>query len=212
LRIDVARPLRRIRPERHHRPLARRGDGDLVFAKDVPLVGSPLLLDAVVYRCPAGRQPPGVDALLEYRSINHLSVASASSLTVLAGSTRPIRPHLPALRELRELIADVPEHRSIRRHPEPWSRRASSPASCSGWRRCSRVWSSRRSMMRRYTCTLWKGAMRCSSRRRWQGKRFPVRQGKLRTTLHPPRGRHFVEPRRRGSLFADLMRAGRTST
>lgn len=49
MRVDLARSLRRIRPERFRGSLARRGDDELVFAADLPPFGAGLLLDTTVY-------------------------------------------------------------------------------------------------------------------------------------------------------------------
>jgi predicted nucleic acid-binding protein len=112
LRIDLDRSLRRVRPERFARTLARRGDDELAFATDVPLQGFPLLLDTTVYVDGLeGTAPPAVGALLEHRTVSHLDIA----LGELAHNFGRLDPSHPGtrtvLRELRGAIGDVPRHR-----------------------------------------------------------------------------------------------------
>lgn len=112
MRIDLRRSLRRIRPDKDRPPLKRRGDRELVFAADVPRVGAPLLLDTTVYiDILEGATPAALDALLEQRPLNHISVA-LGELSHNFGRLDPSHPATPAaLLELRAVIEDIPPRR-----------------------------------------------------------------------------------------------------
>jgi predicted nucleic acid-binding protein len=117
LRIDVARSLRRIRPRALSSAIGAThwSDGATAISSSRRTCRSSvpsLLLDTVVYiDVLQGVRPPEVAALLEHRNINHLSVA-LGELSHNFGRLDPAHPATaPAIRELRELIADVPEHR-----------------------------------------------------------------------------------------------------
>ena len=60
MRVDLARSLRRIKPERFSGSLPRRDDADLDFVEAAPSLGPPLLLDTCVYIDGLeGNLPPG---------------------------------------------------------------------------------------------------------------------------------------------------------
>ena len=83
MRVDLARSLRRIRPDRRTGSLSRRDDDQLDFAQAAALFGPPLLLDTSVYVDGLeGSLPPHVDALLQARTLMHLSVASGNCHTI----------------------------------------------------------------------------------------------------------------------------------
>ncbi len=110
--FDLDRSLRRIRPQRFLRPLARRSSNELHFVTG-RLIGRPeLVLDTCVYLdVLAGRSPAEVDALVESRIVNHLSVCVAE-LVHAFGRLDPRHPGTPAaLRELAGSVADIPPHR-----------------------------------------------------------------------------------------------------
>jgi len=112
LRVDLARSLRRIRPERFTGSLSRRDDAYLDFADGAPLVGAPLLLDTCVYIDGLeGSLPRPVESLLRTRSLMHLSVV----LGELSHSFGRLDPRHPRTREhldeLAGMIGDIPRHR-----------------------------------------------------------------------------------------------------
>jgi hypothetical protein len=112
LRVDLARSLRRIKPERFTLSLTRRDDADLDFVEAAPSLGSPLLLDTCVYIDGLeGNLPPGVETLLRARTLMHLSVV-LGELSHNFGRLDPGHPHTQEhLDELARMIEDVPRHR-----------------------------------------------------------------------------------------------------
>ena len=110
--FDLARALRRLRPERHRDKFVRRPDEALPFVTDVASPGRELLLDTTVYiDVLQGRTPDSVDRMLQLRVINHSSV-SLSELTHLFGRLDPQDRRTPSvLREIRGVIAGIPAHR-----------------------------------------------------------------------------------------------------
>lgn len=112
MRIDLRRSLRRIRPEKPRAPLARRADRELAFAADVPAAGPPLLLDTTVYiDALEGATPTELDTLLQQRALNHVSIA-IGELSHNFGRLDPSHSNTrAALRELRQAIEDIPDHR-----------------------------------------------------------------------------------------------------
>jgi hypothetical protein len=92
LRIDLARSLRRIRPERFSVPLRRRDDADLDFVDAAGSLGPPILLNTCVYIDGLeGTLPPGVESLLRQRTLMHLSVVLGELSHNSAGSIRGTR-------------------------------------------------------------------------------------------------------------------------
>jgi predicted nucleic acid-binding protein len=107
LQADLARSLRRIKPERRTRSLSRRDDGDLDFAETAALIGPPLLLDTCVYVDDLeGSLPPQVETLLRARTLMHLSVVLAE-LSHNFGRLDP--RHANTRRNLAELAAMIEE-------------------------------------------------------------------------------------------------------
>jgi hypothetical protein len=112
LRVDLARSLRRIRPERFNGSLLRRDDADLSFVDDAPPLGPPLLLDTCVYIDGLENSlPPRVESLLRVRSLMHLSVV-LGELSHNFGRLDPRHPRTREhLDELAGMIEDIPRHR-----------------------------------------------------------------------------------------------------
>ncbi|MBV8752953.1 MAG: PIN domain-containing protein [Hyphomicrobiales bacterium] len=112
--LDINRVLRRLKPEKHGPSLQRRSDAELLFVESEAVAGAPLLLDSCVYiHVLRGKTPQHVDELLRARTIYHSAVA-ISELTNRLGSHVPQNEReSDAQNELRETIADIPQHRMI---------------------------------------------------------------------------------------------------
>ncbi len=112
MRVDLARSLRRIKPERFRGSLPRRDDADLDFVDDAGPPGPPLLLDTCVYiDALTGSLPTGAELLLRTRTLMHLSVV-LGELSHNFGRLDPAHPHTQEhLSELAEVIGDIPGHR-----------------------------------------------------------------------------------------------------
>lgn len=110
--LDLAGALRRLKPEKRTRPLARRSDHELAFVDHEPLAGPPLLLDTTVYiDMLQDRAPPSLEELLRVRQVNHSSVAVAE-LVHNFGRLDPAHPGTRSvLAEIRGTIEDIPPHR-----------------------------------------------------------------------------------------------------
>lgn len=113
--FDLASALRRLKPQRAGRPLARRPDADLPFLDSSPAPGPELLLDANVYiDVLQGRSPEALDMLLTLRIANH-STVTLSELTHLFGRLDPSHAQTGGvLRELTGVINDIPANRLTR--------------------------------------------------------------------------------------------------
>lgn len=112
MQADLARSLRRIKPDRRTAPLSRRDDDDLDFAETADLAGPPLLLDTCVYVDGLeGNLPPRVEALLLARTLMHVSVV-LGELSHNFGRLDPRHRHTRQhLNELAGVIEDIPRHR-----------------------------------------------------------------------------------------------------
>ena len=112
MRIDLARSLRRIKPERFGGSLPRRNDADLDFVEAAASFGSPLLLDTCVYiDALEGNLPPGMEVLLRARTLMHLSVV-LGELSLNFGRLDPEHPRTHEhLDELAQMFEDIPRHR-----------------------------------------------------------------------------------------------------
>lgn len=76
--VDLARLLRRIKPDKIAAPLEPRADTELPFAEQQQTFGPPLLLDTCVYlHVLKGQTPPAADRLISGRTILHSAVAVA---------------------------------------------------------------------------------------------------------------------------------------
>lgn len=112
MQADLARSLRRIKPQHLRRPLSQRPDGDLDFADAAAAAGPPLLLDTCVYVDGLeGSLPTRVEALLRTRTLMHLSVV----LGELSHNFGRLDPKHPGTRrhlaELAGVIGEIPPHR-----------------------------------------------------------------------------------------------------
>lgn len=110
--FDLARALRRIKPQRVKHGLRRRPLAHLPVVETPVSAGAELLLDTCVYiDVLQGSTPPGVDALLEARIANHSTVCLAE-MTHLFGRLDPRHARTKGvLREVRRTIEDMPVHR-----------------------------------------------------------------------------------------------------
>jgi len=112
LSFDLARALRRIKPQRTTDTIQRRPIADLPVLQTPISAGLELLLDTCVYiDVLQGRSPVSVDELLEARIVNHSTVC-LGELTHLFGRLDPVHPATKTvLREIRRTIEDIPDHR-----------------------------------------------------------------------------------------------------
>jgi predicted nucleic acid-binding protein len=112
LSFDLARALRRIKPQRTAHGVQRRTLADLPAVKVPVSAGAELVLDTCVYiDVLQGRTPPSVDRLIEARIANHSAVCLAE-MTHLFGRLDPRHARTKsALRELRRTIEDMPAYR-----------------------------------------------------------------------------------------------------
>ena len=110
--FDLARALRRVKPQRKADALPLRPFEALPVVKSPVSAGAELLLDTCVYiDVLQGRTPASVDELLEARIINHSTICLAE-MTHLFGRLDPA--HIgtkDVLREIRRTIEDIPRHR-----------------------------------------------------------------------------------------------------
>lgn len=109
--FDLAASLRRLKPNKRTRPLARRPDNELPFVDRNLTVGAPVLLDTTVYiDVLTGRAPPALKDLLLLRQVNHSSVA-VGELTHLFGRLDPVHPDTKGiLAQIEGVIDDIPAH------------------------------------------------------------------------------------------------------
>jgi predicted nucleic acid-binding protein len=112
LSFDLARALRRIKPQRTVGSMQRRRTTDLPLVQTPIAAGAELLLDTCVYiDVLQGRTPANVDDLLEARILNHSTVCLAE-LTHLFGRLDPAHASTrTVLREIRRTIEGIPSHR-----------------------------------------------------------------------------------------------------
>jgi predicted nucleic acid-binding protein len=112
LSFDLARALRRIKPQRTVGSMQRRRTTDLPLVQTPIAAGAELLLDTGVYiDVLQGRTPANVDDLLEARILNHSTVCLAE-LTHLFGRLDPAHASTrTVLREIRRTIEGIPSHR-----------------------------------------------------------------------------------------------------
>jgi predicted nucleic acid-binding protein len=112
LSFELAASLRRLKPQKRTRPLARRDDADLTFVDATVAAGPPILLDTNVYIDSLHKRLPGeVKELLRIRQINHSSVAAAELAHIL-GRLDPGHPGTkPALAAVQASLEAIPPHR-----------------------------------------------------------------------------------------------------
>ena len=109
--FDLARALRRIRPQRPA-TIGRRERSQLPHVSLPVSAGGELLIDTCVYiDVLQGRAPEALRALVATRIVNHSSVC-LGELTHLFGRLDPAhRRTRAALGEIRQVIEDIPDHR-----------------------------------------------------------------------------------------------------
>ena len=117
MRVDLARSLCRIRPERFGGSLPRRDDADLDFVEIAASFGPPFPppppppIPCVYIDGLEGNLPPGVETLLRLRTLMHLSVV-LGELSHNFGRLDPEHPRTHEhLDELAQMIEDIPRHR-----------------------------------------------------------------------------------------------------
>lgn len=94
--FELTATLRRLKPDKRTRPLARRADRELPFVGQ-PAAGQPLLLDTSVYiDVLQGRVPSALKGLLDVRLVNHSSIA-VCELVHLFGRLDPVHPDTPVI-------------------------------------------------------------------------------------------------------------------
>lgn len=110
--FDLARALRRIKPQRATSAIRHRAFDALPTVKAPVSAGPELLLDTCVYiDVLQGRTPVSMDELLETRIVNHSTVCLAE-MTHLFGRLDPAHAGTKAvLQEIRRTIDDIPDHR-----------------------------------------------------------------------------------------------------
>jgi predicted nucleic acid-binding protein len=112
LSCDLARALRRIKPQRAADAIRRRPFDALPKVEMPVAAGAELLLDTCVYiDVLQGRTPASVDDLLETRIVNHSTICLAE-MTHLFGRLDPAHAGTTGiLREIRRTIEFIPDHR-----------------------------------------------------------------------------------------------------
>jgi hypothetical protein len=112
LSFDLARSLRKFKPERRIATLVRRPEKELPFVTDNMAAGAELLFDTCVYIDNLQNElPDAVDDLVTTRLCNHSGIA-LSELTHLFGRLDPRDAGTEAvLTRVRQMIATVPPHR-----------------------------------------------------------------------------------------------------
>jgi predicted nucleic acid-binding protein len=110
----VERVLRRLKPHKRAKPLARRSDEILPFARPDARPARQVVLDTTVYIDQMQRRFPGdLGVLLRRCGLWHSSVAIAE-LTVGLGRLDPRHPATPsAVRQIQAVIAKIPAHRIL---------------------------------------------------------------------------------------------------
>ncbi len=110
--FDLAKSLRRLKPQRRARSPRRRGDAGPAFVEAPVAAGPALLLDTNVYiDALQGRLPAEVKDLLRVRQLNHSAIAAAE-LAHLFGRLDPTRPETrPALASVQAALEAIPRHR-----------------------------------------------------------------------------------------------------
>jgi predicted nucleic acid-binding protein len=110
--FDIDGALRRLKPQRRHKPLARRPDRGLDWIDDAPAIGPPVLLDTTVYvDVLQGVSSAALDRFIALRTCHHSAVAVAE-LTHAFGRLDPQDKRTnAALKAIRHTIEDIPAHR-----------------------------------------------------------------------------------------------------
>jgi predicted nucleic acid-binding protein len=120
--IDLARALRRLKPERRRVRLLRRPDSALPFVDHEDLAGPPLLLDTCVYlHVLRGKTPERLDALLRSRTLLHSAVAVAELTNRLGARIASTERERAGRDQLFRVIRKIPEHRVVAPSVARWS-------------------------------------------------------------------------------------------
>jgi predicted nucleic acid-binding protein len=119
--FDLARALRRLKPEKRRAPLLRRPDAELPFVDNEGLAGPPLLLDTCVYlHVLRGKTPDKVDALLRSRTLLHSAVVIGELANRLGARVPSNQKERAARVLLARAIAEIPEHRVVAPSVSMW--------------------------------------------------------------------------------------------
>jgi hypothetical protein len=112
LNFDLARSMRKFKPQRRIEALARRPENELPFVSEKTAGSAELLLDTCVYIDNLqNRLPSAVDHLVATRLSNHSGIA-LSELTHLFGRLDPRDARTEAVHaKIRVAISTVPPHR-----------------------------------------------------------------------------------------------------
>ncbi|WP_210203209.1 type II toxin-antitoxin system VapC family toxin [Labrys okinawensis] len=112
MNFELARALRRVKPQRIADTIRQRPPADLPFVMTPISAGTELLINSCVYiDILQGHTPASVDDLLSARIINHSTICLAE-LTHLFDRLDPKHPATKnVLREIRHTIEDIPGHR-----------------------------------------------------------------------------------------------------
>ena len=118
---ELKRVLRRLKPHQRTRPLARRPDEALPFARSSAQPPRQLVLDTTVYIDQIQhRFPDELDDLLRKCGLWHSAVAVAE-LALALGRLDPNHPASPtATRQITVVIARVPSHRILNPSAGTW--------------------------------------------------------------------------------------------
>ncbi len=110
--FDLARALRRIKPQRAAKKILRRPLDSLSTVKTPVSAGPELLLDTCVYiDVLQGRTRVSVDELLETRIVNHSTICLAEMTHLLVRLDPAHAGPKAVLHEIRRTIDDIPDHR-----------------------------------------------------------------------------------------------------
>jgi len=121
LSSDIARSLRRLKPEKHRSPLKPRGWGQLEFLDATRLPPRKLLLDTTVYIDELqGRLPRSAEIALRASELWHSAVTEAE-LSALAGLLDPRHPETAkAVKQVAAVLGRRPQHRILAPDTEVW--------------------------------------------------------------------------------------------
>lgn len=118
---DFARSLRRLKPEKHLRPLKARDRNELDFLHPLVLPPRKILLDTSVYIDELqGRLPRAAEIALRVSQLWHSSVTEAE-LSALAGVLDPRLPDTAkAIKQVAAVVERRPRHRTLSPDAEVW--------------------------------------------------------------------------------------------
>ena len=120
--VDLARLLRRIKPDRVAAPLPARAEADLSFVEEQQTFGPPLLLDTCVYlHVLKGETPAAADRLIAARTILHSAVAIAELAHRFGRRPAANDRERAARARLAEAIEAMPARRVHAPGPAAWA-------------------------------------------------------------------------------------------